>query len=73
MKNIKKGILNCMKRYIFLSSIILIFIIFGIKLGIILSNSSNYEKKLEEKINRWEYLEEINQKIILYKENKNYE
>ncbi len=49
MKNIKKGILNCMKRYIFLSSIIIIFIIFGIKLGIILSNSSYYEKKLEEK------------------------
>lgn len=40
-----------MKRYIFLSSIILIFIIFGIKLGIILSNSSYYEKKLEEKTN----------------------
>ena len=40
-----------MKRYIFLSSIILIFIIFGIKLGIIISNSSYYEKKLEEKTN----------------------
>ena len=40
-----------MKRYIFLSSIIIIFIIFGIKLGIILSNSSYYEKKLEEKTN----------------------
>ena len=40
-----------MKRYIFLSSIILVFIIFGIKLGIITSNSSYYEKKLEEKTN----------------------
>lgn len=40
-----------MKRYIFLSSIILIFILFGIKLGIIISNSSYYEKKLEEKTN----------------------
>lgn len=29
--------------------------------------------KLEEKINRWEYLEEINQKILLYKESKNHE
>ena len=27
-------------------------------------------KKLEEKMARWEYLEELNQKIIKYKENK---
>lgn len=37
------------------------------------NQKQDLEKKLEEKINRWEYLEEINQKIILYKENKNYE
>ena len=37
------------------------------------NQKQDIEKKLEEKINRWEYLEEINQKIILYKENKNYE
>ena len=40
-----------MKRYIFLSSIIMIFVIFGFKLGLILSNSSYYEKKLKEKTN----------------------
>ena len=27
-------------------------------------------KKLEEKMARWEYLEELNQKIIKYKEDK---
>lgn len=32
------------------------------------NQKQDLEKKLEEKINRWEYLEEINQKIILYKE-----
>lgn len=37
------------------------------------NQKQDLEKKLEEKISRWEYLEEINQKIILYKENKNYE
>ena len=49
MKFVKKGILNNMKRYVFLSSIILIFIIFAVKLGFILSNYSYYEEKLIEK------------------------
>ena len=31
------------------------------------------EQQLQEKMDRWEYLEEINQKILLYKEHKNYE
>ncbi len=40
-----------MKRYMFISFLILVFTIFSIKLGIILSNFSYYEKALEEKTN----------------------
>jgi len=51
MKFIKKGILNTMKKYISFALIIVLFIIFGIRLSIILSNNSFYEKKLIEKTN----------------------
>ena len=40
-----------MKKYMFISFLILVFTIFSIKLGIILSNFSYYEKVLEEKTN----------------------
>lgn len=40
-----------MKKYVFISLVILIFIIFSIKLGFIISNFSFYDKLLQEKTN----------------------
>ena len=37
------------------------------------NQKEEFEQQLQEKMDRWEYLEEINQKILLYKEHKNYE
>ena len=47
----KKTNTNYMKKYMFISFLILVFTVFSIKLGTILSNFSYYEKVLEEKTN----------------------
>ncbi len=44
-----------MKRYVYVGSVIIIFLIFAIRLGFILSNNSYYAQKLEEKNNIYVY------------------